>query len=73
MQELGKYLLIVGGIMLLLGLILYFGGNKFSWFGNLPGDIKIKKENFVFYMPIGSMLLLSLLLSLLWWIIRRFL
>ena len=61
MINLGIILIFVGGVILLLG--------KLPFFGKLPGDIYIKKENFSFYAPIGTMLFLSLLLSLIFTII----
>ncbi len=57
---------------MVLGLILWLAGDKFSWFGNLPGDIRVERKNFRFYAPIVSMLLLSMLLSFLLWVFRRF-
>ena len=73
MQNLGKTIVVVGIILVVVGLILWFGDNKFSWFGNLPGDIRIKRENFHFYMPITTMILVSILLSLVLWLARKFL
>jgi hypothetical protein len=70
-QQTGKYILIIGAILVVIGLILYFMGNKFSWFGHLPGDIRIKRENFVFYAPIASMLILSAVLSFLLWLFSK--
>ncbi len=71
MQHLGKYLIIIGIIVIIAGLILYFFGNRLLWLGHLPGDIRVEKENFRFYFPITTMILLSLLLSLILWIIRK--
>lgn len=71
MHQIGKYLIIAGVILAVVGLILFFLGNKFSWFGNLPGDIKIKRDNFVFYAPIASMLLISVVLSFLLWLFSK--
>lgn len=71
MQEIGKYLIIAGIIILITGLAIYFLGGKTSWFGNLPGDIKIKKENFTFYAPIVSMLLISIGISFILWLISK--
>lgn len=72
MQNLAKYLIVIGLLIAVVGVILYLGGNKFSWFGKLPGDIKVKKENFSFYMPITSMILVSIILSALLWVFRKF-
>jgi magnesium-transporting ATPase (P-type) len=71
MQQLGKIMIIAGIVLVILGLLLWFGATKFSWFGHLPGDIRIRKENFSFYFPFTSMLLLSVLLSLIIWIIGK--
>ena len=77
----GKLLIGVGlGIVFLGGLFLLADrmpvlGNLFGWFGKLPGDISIKRENFSFYFPIGTSIALSILLSLLFyfigWLFRR--
>lgn len=72
MQPLGKYIIGFGIIVILLGLILYFFGDKLNWLGRLPGDIRIEKENFKFYMPITTMILISLALTLLVNIIKKF-
>ncbi|MEQ8623352.1 MAG: DUF2905 domain-containing protein [Vicingaceae bacterium] len=71
MQNLGKYLILGGLLLAVLGVLLYFFGAKFSWFGKLPGDIAIKKENFSFYMPITSMILISIAISGILWLIRK--
>lgn len=68
-----KYLMIAGILIFLAGLIWYFWGNKLNWLGHLPGDIRIEKENFRFYFPITTMILLSILLSALLALIRRIL
>jgi len=71
MQQIGKYVIITGIILLIIGLILYFFGNKFQWFGDLPGDIKIKRENFRLYAPITSMIIISAFLSFLLWLVSK--
>ncbi|MAC95329.1 MAG: hypothetical protein CMC96_07495 [Flavobacteriales bacterium] len=72
MQESGKYIIYIGIGIILIGVIVYFFGNKFSFFGKLPGDIRVEKENFSFYMPITSMILLSIVISGILWFIRKF-
>ncbi len=62
---LAKLLLITGGSILLLGILIALLGNIHFPLGKLPGDIVIKKENFTFYFPIVTTLLLSLVLTLL--------
>ncbi len=68
----GKILVIIGIVIVVIGAVIWLAGDKLSWFGNLPGDIRVEKENFRFYFPITSMILLSLVISFLWWLIRRF-
>ena len=65
----GKWIIGIGLIIVFSGIIIYFFHDKLHWFGNLPGDIRIKKENFSFYFPITTMLLVSVLINL---IIRLF-
>jgi len=64
MPEIGKLLVIIGGLFVVIGLFLWSGlcGN---WFGRLPGDIRIEKGNFGFYFPIVTCIILSLGLTLL--------
>ena len=70
-QDLGKLLLTIGGLLILAGLIFYYG--KFPGFlGRLPGDIRIEKPNFSFYFPITTSILISLLLTLIMYLISRF-
>ena len=69
---LGKYIIIVGLCLLVIGIIIYFFHDKLNWIGNLPGDIKVKRENFSFYFPITTMILFSLVLSLIIYLIRKF-
>lgn len=71
MQQIGKYVIIAGVFLIVVGVILYFAGNKLGWLGNLPGDIKIKRENFTFYAPIATMILISIFLSVLFWVISK--
>jgi len=66
----GKLLIILGLILTLLGLLLTFSG-KVPFLGKLPGDLHIERENFSFYLPLGTCLLLSLVLSLVFWLFRR--
>ncbi len=72
----GKTLILIGDFILIIGIILNIAENEnykwLSWFGNLPGDIKIEKENFKFYFPLTSMILISIILSLLIKVIKKF-
>ncbi|HLG34581.1 MAG TPA: DUF2905 domain-containing protein [Bacteroidia bacterium] len=72
MEQTGKVFILIGAIIILLGVLILLFGNKFSWLGHLPGDIRIEKENFKFYAPLGSMLLVSAVLTFLIWVIRKF-
>ena len=62
-------LIALGIGLILAGLALRFG--LLSWFGHLPGDFRYEGENFVFFAPLGSMLLISVLGSLLFWIVGK--
>ncbi|MBI4559093.1 MAG: DUF2905 domain-containing protein [Candidatus Hydrogenedentes bacterium] len=66
-------LLIGAGILIaLLGVFLYFGSQlNFPFLGKLPGDIRIERENFRFYFPITMSILLSLVLTLIVFLISK--
>jgi uncharacterized protein HemY len=68
---LGKILIFFGAILIFLGLIFSFAG-KIPYFGKLPGDIYIKKENFTFYFPITTCILVSIILSVIFYLISHF-
>jgi hypothetical protein len=72
-QNTGKFILIVGGFIVVVGMVVYFFGDKLHWIGRLPGDIRVERENVRFYFPITTMILLSLLLTLIVNLIKRFL
>ena len=61
----GKFLIVVGIISVIAGVVLQFAPQTFSWFGKLPGDIRYEKGNLKFFFPITTMILLSLGISLL--------
>ena len=65
----GVVVVAVGVIIVVAGLLALSG--RLSWLGRLPGDIRIERESFKLYIPVVSMLLVSLLLSGVIWIIRR--
>ena len=69
-SELGKSLLLFGVVLAALGIFLMIGP-KVPWVGRLPGDIVIERKNFQFYFPLGTCLLLSLLLTLLFRLFGR--
>jgi Protein of unknown function (DUF2905) len=62
-NDAGKIIIGVGSLIIVIGLIVYFFGDKLHFIGNLPGDIRVEKENFRFYFPITTMILFSLLLN----------
>lgn len=69
-RSIGFLVIAVGISVVIIGLLIYSGG--LSWFGRLPGDIRIERENLRVYVPITSMLLVSLVLSLIMYLLRRF-
>ena len=71
MEMMGRILVVVGGLTLVLGLAIMFF-EKIPFLGKLPGDISIKKENFEFHFPITTSLVLSVLISIVFWIISQF-
>jgi hypothetical protein len=72
MNPVSPGLLLVGlGVgLILLGLLIWSGG--LEWFGRLPGDIRIERESVRIYVPLVSMLLVSVVLNLMLYVIRRF-
>jgi len=72
-KETGLYLLVIGGVIVVAGLLIYFFHDKLHWIGHLPGDIRIERENFRMYIPITTMLVLSALLSLVLYLVRKML
>ena len=70
-EETGKYIIIAGIILVIAGLIIYFFHDKLYWLGRLPGDIRIERENFRFYFPVTTMILLSIIFSLILWLCRK--
>ena len=73
MGELGKTLMLVGGVILGIGVLLTVGGSLswLRWIGRLPGDIVVQRDHFSFYFPLATCLLCSALLSLLFFLLRR--
>ena len=79
--SLGRGLIGIGAVIVALGALLLVAdrapgaGQWFNWFGKLPGDITIKRENFSLFVPLGTSLVLSLVLSLVFyfvsWLFRR--
>lgn len=70
MTDFPKVLIVVGAVLMISGLFLYVVG-KIPGIGRLPGDILIKRENFTLYVPLTTCLLISLILSLLFFVWHR--
>jgi Protein of unknown function (DUF2905) len=71
MVELGKLLLLLGGIAMILGAALLFAGRLNLPIGRLPGDIAYRGKNTVVYFPLATSILVSIILSLIFWLIAR--
>ncbi len=73
----GKVLMLAGGVLLLVGVLLVLlerlpgAGGGFGWLGKLPGDIVIKREHFSLYLPVTTSILISVVLSLLLYLLMR--
>ena len=70
MPELGKLLVIFGGVIILIGFVLWSGFGA-SWLGRLPGDIRLERGNSTFYFPIVTCIIISVVLSVLFSFFRR--
>lgn len=70
MPGFGKTLIAIGLIIAAVGVILTLAG-RIPWIGRLPGDIYIKKENFTFYFPLATSIIISILLTLILWLFRK--
>ena len=70
--ETGKYIIVIGILIVVVGPVIYFFHDKLHWIGRLPGDMQIEKENFKFYFPTTTMVLASLAIATLVWIVRKF-
>jgi hypothetical protein len=69
-QYIGRFLIFLGLIVAAIGGLLLLSG-KIPWIGRLPGDIMIQRKNFTFYFPLATSILLSLILTLLFWLLVR--
>ncbi len=68
--EFGKILIIIGLVIAIVGVLIAMGG-KIPLIGRLPGDITVKGEKFTFYFPLATSILISIVLSLVFWFISR--
>jgi hypothetical protein len=69
-RSIGLLIIVGGSCLIVIGFLVYSGG--LNWFGKLPGDIHYEGERTQLYVPIVSMLLVSLALSLIFYLLRRF-
>lgn len=72
-QDTGKYFVLIGLGVVLIGVLIYFFHDRLHWIGRLPGDIRVEKENFRFYFPITTLIIFSILLTIIIQIARKFL
>ena len=72
LREFGRALLILGAVSVIVGAFLYFGGRLPLRLGRLPGDIVHRGEHTTFYFPIMTCLVISIILSILFWIFSNF-
>jgi len=68
--EIGKFLIIIGAVIVLLGGLLWSGFGA-GWLGRLPGDIRIERGNMAFYFPVVTCIIISIVLSLIFSLFRR--
>jgi hypothetical protein len=71
MADLGKLLLVLGGVIVLIGAVLLFAGRFNLPLGRLPGDITYRGKNTVVYFPLATSILVSIVLSLILWLFNR--
>jgi formate hydrogenlyase subunit 3/multisubunit Na+/H+ antiporter MnhD subunit len=71
MEQLGRTLLIVGGVIVLVGLFLTFGPRLPFRLGRLPLDIHVQRDNFSFYFPLGTSIIVSIVLTLVFGLLNR--
>jgi hypothetical protein len=70
LNDLGKTLVVIGLLIALVGVALMLGG-RVPWLGRLPGDIYVQRGNWSFYFPVVTSLVLSVLLTVLFWLFGR--
>lgn len=70
LSQFGKLFLIIGLVIAGAGLLMILGG-KIPWAGKLPGDLFFKGEKFTFYFPLTTSILVSVILTLILWLINR--
>jgi heme/copper-type cytochrome/quinol oxidase subunit 2 len=72
MTDLGKLLVVVGGVLIAVGLVVMLAGKSNLPLGRLPGDIVYRGKNTVFYFPLATSVVLSIVLTLVLYLVSRF-
>ncbi len=70
MNDTGKLLVLIGLGLAVIGGVIWLAG-KVPWIGRLPGDIRIERENFKFYFPLTTCLLISAIITVVFWLLRK--
>ncbi len=70
MADFGKLLIFIGLLLVVIG-IVFIVGNKIPFIGKLPGDIAIERQNFNFYFPLTTCIIISIILSLIFWLLGK--
>jgi H+/Cl- antiporter ClcA len=68
----GKWIIIAGIIIVIAGILIYFFYDKSNWLGKLPGDIRVEKDNFSFYFPLTTMIIISVVFTILINVFKKF-
>ncbi|HYK45634.1 MAG TPA: DUF2905 domain-containing protein [Parafilimonas sp.] len=71
-SQTGKWLIVAGVLIVIVGVLIYFFHDKLNWLGKLPGDIRVERDNFHFYFPITTMIVVSIILTVLINLFRKF-
>ena len=71
-SQTGKWIIVAGIIIVIIGVIIYFFSDKLNWLGKLPGDLRIERDNFRFYFPVVTMIIISVILTILINIFKKF-
>ena len=70
-QQTGRYIIVSEIFIVIAGILIYFFHDYFKWFGRLPGDIRIEKENYRFYFPFVTMIVISIVITIIINILKR--
>jgi len=70
MSEIGKLLIVFGVLIAVVGVVIVLAG-RLPWIGRLPGDIYVQRGNFTFYFPLATSILVSIVLTLVFWVFGR--